>query len=165
MTGCYTPTYTLQEKSPFSGWRLFRHTTKCTHTHLYVCTMYAFLSVFYLHDFLSTVSQSGIGFPTLGRRRDGVGGRSLVSNFRETSPAKLFPRHLYSIVHMHNVDMYSNGKTSLVHYRTLSFFTFRFLKKRKFAFFRHFKYKITSKPVRFASILWSFEINQFASLR
>ncbi len=29
----------------------------------------------------------------------------------------------------------SNGKTSLVHYGTLSFFAFRFLKKRKFAFF------------------------------
>ncbi len=47
----------------------------------------------------------------------------------------------------------SNGKTSLVQYRTLSFFAFRFLKKRKFAFFHDFKYKITSEPVRFASIL------------
>ena len=57
----------------------------------------------------------------------------------------------------------SNGKTSLVHYRTLSFFVFRFKKKRKFAFFRDFKNKITIEPVRFASILLSFKINQFAS--
>jgi hypothetical protein len=47
----------------------------------------------------------------------------------------------------------SNGKTSLVHYRTLSFFAFRFKKKRKFAFFPDFKYKISIEPVRFASIL------------
>ncbi len=47
----------------------------------------------------------------------------------------------------------SNGKTSLVHYRTLSFFAFRLKKKRKFAFFRDFKYKITIEPVRFTSIL------------
>jgi hypothetical protein len=47
----------------------------------------------------------------------------------------------------------SNGKTSLVHYRTLSFFAFRLKKKRKFAFFRDLKYKITSEPVRLASIL------------
>jgi hypothetical protein len=46
----------------------------------------------------------------------------------------------------------SNGKTSLVHYRTLSFFAFR-LKKTIVRFFRDFKYKITSQPVRFASIL------------
>jgi hypothetical protein len=32
----------------------------------------------------------------------------------------------------------SNGKTSLVQYRTLSFFAFRFKKKRKFAFFSWF---------------------------
>jgi hypothetical protein len=59
----------------------------------------------------------------------------------------------------------SNGKTSLVHYRTLSFFAFRLKKKRKFAFFRDFKNKITIEPVPFASILLSFKINQFASLR
>jgi hypothetical protein len=47
----------------------------------------------------------------------------------------------------------SNGKTSIIHYRTLSFFAIRFKKKRKFAFFRDFKYKILS-----------FNINQFASL-
>ncbi len=50
----------------------------------------------------------------------------------------------------------SNGKTSLVHYRTLSFFAFRFKKKRKFAFFPHFKCKISIEPVRFASILVQF---------
>jgi hypothetical protein len=33
----------------------------------------------------------------------------------------------------------SNGKTSIVHYRTLSFFAFRFKKKRKFAFFLSFQ--------------------------
>jgi hypothetical protein len=59
----------------------------------------------------------------------------------------------------------SNGKTSLVQYRTLSFFAFRFKKKRKFAFFHGFKYKITFQPVRFASILLSFKIDQFASFR
>jgi hypothetical protein len=47
----------------------------------------------------------------------------------------------------------SNGKTSIVRYRTLSFFAFRFLKKRMFAFFRDFKCKISIQPVRFASIL------------
>ncbi len=59
----------------------------------------------------------------------------------------------------------SNGKTSIVYYRTLSFFAFRFKKKRKFAFFRFFKYKITVEPVRFASISKFFNINMFASLR
>ncbi len=47
----------------------------------------------------------------------------------------------------------SNGKTSIVRYRTLSFFAFRLKKKRMFAFFRDFKYKISIEPVRFASIL------------
>jgi hypothetical protein len=47
----------------------------------------------------------------------------------------------------------SNGKTSIVRYRTLSFFAFRFFKKRMFAFFRDFKCKISIEPVRFASIL------------
>ncbi len=55
-----------------------------------------------------------------------------------------------------NTVVNSNGKTSLVHYRTLSFFAFRFLKKRKFAFFPHFKHKISIEPVRFASILVKF---------
>jgi hypothetical protein len=58
----------------------------------------------------------------------------------------------------------SNGKTSLVQYRTLSFFAFRF-KKNESSFFYGFKYKITFEPVRFASILLSFKIDQFASLR
>jgi hypothetical protein len=73
------------------------------------------------------------------------------------SPATPFsdgslPNHtkMFELVHMVTS---SNGKTSLVHYRTLSFFAFRFKKKRKFAFFRGFKYKITIEPVRFASIL------------
>jgi hypothetical protein len=57
----------------------------------------------------------------------------------------------------------SNGKTSTVHYRTLWFFAIRFKKKTKVCFFRDFKYKITIEPVRFASILLSFNINQFAS--
>jgi hypothetical protein len=47
----------------------------------------------------------------------------------------------------------SNGKTSIVRYRTLSFFAFRFFKKRMFAFFRDFKCKISIEPVPFASIL------------
>ncbi len=47
------------------------------------------------------------------------------------------------------VSMSSNGKTSIVYYRTLSFFAFRNLKKRKFAFFRVFKFKIIIEPVRF----------------
>jgi hypothetical protein len=73
----------------------------------------------------------------------------------------------------------SNGKTSIVRYRTLSFFAFRFLKKRMFAFFRDFKCKISiepvrfasilvhvsNKPVRFASLIWFFAITTFASLR
>jgi hypothetical protein len=59
----------------------------------------------------------------------------------------------------------SNGKTSLVHYRTLSFFAFCLKKKRKFTFFRDFMNKINIEPVPFASILLSFKINQFASLR
>ncbi len=47
----------------------------------------------------------------------------------------------------------SNGKTSIVCYWTLSFFAFRFLKKRMFTFFRDFKCKISIEPVRFALIL------------
>jgi hypothetical protein len=39
------------------------------------------------------------------------------------------------------------------------------IEPHKFAFFRDFKNKITIEPVRFASILLSFNINQFASLR
>ncbi len=62
-------------------------------------------------------------------------------------------------------DMLSNGKTSIVYYQTLSFFALRLKKKRKFAFFRFFKYKITIKPVRFASIFKFFNIKMFASLR
>jgi hypothetical protein len=34
---------------------------------------------------------------------------------------------------------FSNGKTSLVHYRTLSFFAFLFLKKTKVQFFSSFQ--------------------------
>ena len=59
----------------------------------------------------------------------------------------------------------SNGKTSIVRYRTLSFFAFRLKKKECSLFFRDFKYKISIEPVRFTSILKSFKINQlFASL-
>jgi hypothetical protein len=47
----------------------------------------------------------------------------------------------------------SNGKTSKVYYRTLSFFAFRLKKKRKFAFLLLSQIKITIEPVRFASIL------------
>jgi hypothetical protein len=59
----------------------------------------------------------------------------------------------------------SNGKTLIVHYRTLSFFAFRFFRKRKFAFFRDFKYKIPIEPVRFASKIIIFLANVFASLQ
>ncbi len=59
----------------------------------------------------------------------------------------------------------SNGKTLIVYKRTLSFFAFRNLKKRKFAFFHDFKFKIIIEPVRLASILSGFKIKQFASLR
>jgi hypothetical protein len=46
-----------------------------------------------------------------------------------------------------------------------SVFCLSFEKKLKFAFFHAIKYKITIEAVRFASILSSFKINQFASLR
>ena len=58
-----------------------------------------------------------------------------------------------------------NGKTLIVHYRTLSFFAFWFKKETKIRFFCLFKHKITIESVRFASILYSFKKNQFASLR
>ncbi len=58
----------------------------------------------------------------------------------------------------------SNGKTSLVHYRTHSFFAFRLKKKWKFAFFLISSTKSLSNL--FASLRYwqSFKINQFASL-
>jgi hypothetical protein len=59
----------------------------------------------------------------------------------------------------------STRKTSIVQYRTLSFFAFRLKKKTKIRFFCLFKHKITFEPVRFDSILYTFQINQFASLR
>ncbi len=96
----------------------------------------------------------------------------------DTLPLFLLYPYMYSVISRHYPNKnqqqiqrflsveYSNGKTSLVHYRTLSFFAFRFKKKRKFAFFHGFKYKITIEPVCFASIgLLSFKIDQFASLR
>jgi hypothetical protein len=77
-------------------------------------------------------------------------------------PDVIQPSSLGTAIHL--VSRTSNGKTSIVHYRTLSFFAIRLKKKTKVCFFRDFKYKITIKPVRFASILLSFNINQFASL-
>jgi hypothetical protein len=60
------------------------------------------------------------------------------------------------------ISVTRNGKTSIVYYRTLSFFALRLKKKRKFAFFHFFKNKITIEPVRFASILKFFNVNMFA---
>jgi hypothetical protein len=65
-------------------------------------------------------------------------------------------------MNLYNVLVY--GKTSIVYYRTLSFFTLRLKKKRKFAFFLFLKYKITIEPVCFTSIFKFFNINMFASL-
>ncbi len=64
----------------------------------------------------------------------------------------------------------SNGKTSIVCYRTLSFFSLRLKKKRKFVFFVFLNTKslsnlFTSLWYSNSSIFKFFNINMFASLR
>jgi hypothetical protein len=74
------------------------------------------------------------------------------------------PRRMFMNVRLCECFVCRNGKTSIVDYQILSFFCFRFIKKRMLVFFCFLKTKITIEPVRFTSILSNLKINHFSSV-